>query len=59
MSNTVSISKEEYQKLKRAEKIFGNFLIYSESLNDIREARKQVAQKKVISQEKLFKKLGL
>ncbi len=63
MTNTitkdkVSISKAEYYRLKKLDEHFRNFWIYLENLIDIREARKEVRQKKIIPQEKLFKQLG-
>ncbi|MEK7481783.1 MAG: hypothetical protein AAB607_00235 [Patescibacteria group bacterium] len=56
--NKVSISKTEYRRLKKIDEHFKDFLAYLEHLMDIREAREEVKQKKVISQEKLFKQLG-
>lgn len=57
--NTVTIKKVEYQRLKKVDKSFGRFLEYFEYLKDIVEARKEARSGKTISQEKLFKKLGL
>lgn len=54
----VSIPKMEYLRLKKLEERFGDFLLYLENLMDIREARKEVKQKRIILQEKLFKQLG-
>ncbi|MBU3965026.1 hypothetical protein KKG29_03180 [Patescibacteria group bacterium] len=56
--NKVSIPRAEYIRLKKLDERFGDFWIYLEHLVDIREAREDVGQKKVISQEKLFKQLG-
>ncbi len=58
IKNKVSISQKEYMRLKGLDKLFSNFLIYLEHITDIREARKEVKDKKVIKQEKLFKQLG-
>ena len=55
----ILIPKKEYLRLKKIDSRFGDFLIYLENLIDIREARKEVKQKKLIPQEKLFKQLGL
>ena len=55
----ISISKEEYYRLKKLDKHFRDFWNYLEDLMEIREARKEVKQGKVIPQEKLFKQLGL
>lgn len=56
---TVTVPKKEYVRLKSLETRFGELLDYLESALETKQARKEVAQKKVISQEKLFKKLGL
>ncbi|MEK7574346.1 MAG: hypothetical protein AAB514_02330 [Patescibacteria group bacterium] len=55
----ISIPKTEYRRLKNLDKHFRDFWLYLENLMDIREAREEVKQKKTISQEKLFKQLGL
>lgn len=57
--NTITIKKEEYQRLKKLDHSFGRFVEYFTYLQVIREARKEVKEKKIIPQEKLFKKLGL
>ncbi|MEK7520562.1 MAG: hypothetical protein AAB560_00595 [Patescibacteria group bacterium] len=54
----IFISKAEYRRLKRLDERFGVFLSYVENLMDVREARKEINRKKIISQEALFKKLG-
>lgn len=56
--NKISISKTKYLRLKKLDERFRDFWEYLENLMDIREAREGVKQKKVISQEKLFKRLG-
>lgn len=56
---TVTVSKKEYIRLKNLEARFGELLDYLESILETREARREVARKKLIPQEKLFKKLGL
>jgi len=55
----VRIPKDEYIKLRELKERFGAFWNYLEHLYDIREARKEVREKKYIAQEKLFKELGL
>lgn len=55
----ISIPKTEYRRLKKLDERFRDFWLYLENLMDIREAREEVKQKKTISQEKLFKQLGL
>ncbi len=57
--NKISISREEYLRLRKLDKQFRGFFSYLENLMDIRESREQVKQKKIISQEKLFRHLGL
>ena len=54
----ISIPKTEYLRLKKLEERFKDFWAYLENLMDIREARREIKQKKIISQEKLFKKIG-
>lgn len=55
----VSIPKAEYLHLKELDKHFKGFWAYLKNLTETKEAREEIKQKKVISQEKLFKKLGL
>ena len=56
---TVSVGRDEYFRLKKLEHRFGDFFAYFEHLFDIREARKEVKKRKLVSQGKLFKRLGL
>ncbi len=56
--NKISISKTEYLRLKKLDERFRDFWEYVENLMDIREAREEVRQKKIIPQEELFKHLG-
>ena len=56
---TVTIPKTEYIRLKKLNKRFEEFWAYLEHITEIKEAREEVKKKKVISQEKLFKNLGL
>lgn len=58
LKNRVYIPKNEYIRLKKIDKRFGDLLAYLENLLEIRESRKQIKNKKVIPQEKLFKQLG-
>ena len=55
----ISIPKTEYLRLKEIDKRFNSFWTYLKNSTEIKEARKEIKQKKAISQEKLFKKLGL
>ncbi len=57
--NTITLKKEEYQRLKKLDKSFGRLFDYFAYLQDIVDARREVREKKTISQERLFKKLGL
>ena len=54
----IVISKTEYFRLKKLDQRFNVFFEYMEHLIDIRKAREEVKQKKIISQEQLFKQLG-
>lgn len=58
IKDSISIPKTEYLRLKKLDRRFADFFMYIEHLTDIRDARKEVKQGKVISQEKLFKQLG-
>lgn len=55
----MTIEKKEYARLKKLDRSFGKLFDYVAYLYDITEARKEVKEKKIISQEKLFRKLGL
>jgi len=59
MQNYVKISREEYAQLKKLQKYFEAFWGYLTHLHDIREARRDVRDGRIMPQEKLFKKLGL
>lgn len=54
----IVILKTEYFRLKKLDQRFNDFFEYMEHLMDIRGAREEIKQKKIISQEKLFKQLG-
>ncbi|MBI1755034.1 hypothetical protein HY250_04780 [Candidatus Azambacteria bacterium] len=54
----VSIVKTEYLRLKKLDRRFRGFFAYFENLADIREARGEVKQKKIVPQEKLFKQFS-
>mgnify|MGYP001561023584 CR=1 FL=1 len=56
---TITVKKEEYLRLKKLEKSFGKLFNYFRHLYEISEARKEIKEKRIISQDKLFKKLGL
>lgn len=54
----VSVPRDEYMRLKKIEARFHDFWAYMEHIAEIGESRNQIKQKKVISQERLFKHLG-
>ena len=56
---TISIKKEEYSRLKKLDKSFGKLFNYLAELYEIKAARKQIKEKKIIPQEKLFERLGI
>lgn len=58
VKDRVSVPKMEYLRLKKLDERFKDFWLYMEHLLDILQAREQIKKKEVISQEKLFKKLG-
>lgn len=57
--NKIMIEKSEYLYLKKLDKRIGDFIAYVDHLVDIRNARHEIKKNKIISQEKLFGKLGL
>ena len=59
LKNTISIPAGEYNYLKKIEQSFENFFGSFAHLKEIEKARKEIKQKKYISQEIVFEKLGL
>ncbi len=57
--NTIVIPAVEYNYLKKIEHSFETFFGSFTHLKEIEKARKEVKQKKYLSQEIVFKKLGL
>ena len=57
--NNIMISAYEYNYLKRIEKTFEQFFNSFSHLKDIEKARKEIKKKQYLSQDVLFKKLGL
>jgi len=57
--NTIIIPTMEYNYLKKIEQSFEIFFGSFTHLKEIEKARKEIKQKKYLSQEVLFKKLGL
>ena len=57
--NNVTIPANEYNYLKRIEKTFEQFFSSFSHLKDIEKARKEIKKKQYLSQNILFKKLGL
>ena len=56
---TVTIPKSEYKRLKKLDSRFRVLFDYLEYAADIRGARGEIKSRKIVAQEKLFKKLGL
>ena len=57
--STITIPKQEYERLRNVDSRFRALFDYLEYLADVRKARSDVKNRKVMAQEKLFKKLGL
>lgn len=57
--DTISIPKQEYFRLKRLDNKFQDFWKYLENLMEIREARKEIKEGKVVSQKELFDELKI
>ena len=57
--NTIAISTSEYNYLKKIEQSFEHFFGSFSHLKEIEQARKEIKQKKYLSQDVVFKKLGL
>lgn len=55
----VTLAKNEYLRLKKLDQRFGQLLSYFAHCADIAGARQEAKDGKVISQNKLFKQLGL
>jgi len=58
LDNRVYVPREEYLRVKEIENRFGRFLAYVAYVEDIRRARQEVKQRKLVPQERLFKELG-
>lgn len=57
--NKIMIEKSEYLHFKKLDKRIGDFVAYIDYLVDIKNARHEIKENKIISQEKLFGRLGL
>ena len=57
--NYIKIRRDEYLRLKKLQERFESFLNYFMHLKDIKEARQDIKMGNIMSQEKLFKKMGL
>ncbi len=55
----VLVPEGELRRLKRVDKQYRSLLAYVRHLNDIRKARREVRTRRVISQEQLFRSLGI
>ncbi len=58
-ANKVKVPKGEYLRLKKIDRQFGAFLSYAAHLLDIGKAREDAHAGRLISQETLFRRLGL
>lgn len=56
--NNITIPKDEYIRLKKLDERFSDLWRYMEYLSHIQNSRQQIKEKKIISQERLFKQLG-
>lgn len=59
IKNTIIIPTDEYNYLKKIEHSFERFFGSLVNIKEIEKARKEIKQKKYLSQEATFKKLGL
>lgn len=59
MKNTIAIPTTEYNYLKRIEHSFERFFSSFSHLKEIEQARREIKQKKYLSQDVVFRKLGL
>ncbi|MBI2631159.1 hypothetical protein HYW73_03030 [Candidatus Nomurabacteria bacterium] len=57
--DTIVIPTAEYNYLKKIENSFEQFFSSFSYLKEIEQARKEIKQKKYLSQNLVFKKLGL
>lgn len=57
--NYVRVSREEYLRLKQLQSRFELFLNYVDHLKDIQKGRHDIQQGRMISQEEIFKELGI
>ena len=57
--NTIIIPATEYSYLKKIERSFEQFFGSFSHLKEIEQARKEIKQRKYLSQNIVFKKLGL
>ena len=55
----IQVPKIEYTRLKKIDRQFGAFLSYAGRLLDIEKARDDASAGRVISQDALFRRLGL
>ena len=57
--NTIAIPTSEYNYLKKIEQSFESFFGSFTHLKEIEKARREIKQRKYLSQDIVFKKLGL
>jgi AmiR/NasT family two-component response regulator len=59
LKNTISIPANEYNYLKKIEKSFEQLFSSFAEMKEIEKARKEIKSKKYISQDEVFRKLGI
>jgi len=55
----IRVPQTEYVRLKRIQKLTGEFWSYFEHLSDVKRAREDVKAGRLISQKKFFHDLGI
>ena len=59
VAKRIQVPKGEYLRLKKIDRQFGAFLSYARHLLDIGKAREEARTGRLISQDALFRHLGL
>lgn len=59
LAKKVQVPQGEYLRLKRIDRQFGAFLSYAAHLLDIEKSREEASAGRLISQNALFRRLGL
>ena len=55
----ISIPRQEYERLKHLDHRVGGWMTYLDYLQDIQQARREVKMGAIVSQDVLFRSLGL